>query len=146
VRHLSFLLVGYRFITNVASSSPVPGTSGETLVPQEFGSGSGSEHRFIIRTDVHYDPESKVVTAMLELPGVKKADVSVTLSTSLYNRVKQVTVSGRSRPAFPLDSGHVHTVRERKFGVFTRTFAVPSDLKVRMFASLTICVLPTCTY
>jgi HSP20 family molecular chaperone IbpA len=84
--------------------------------------------RFIIRTDVHYDAESKVITAMLELPGLKKTDMNIKLSTILYNRIKQVTISGKSRPVFPEDG---YTVRERKFGEFNRTLAVPPDTTVR---------------
>lgn len=83
---------------------------------------------------MNYDSDSKVLTAMMELPGVKKSDVRVTLSTCVYNRVKQITVFGLSRPSFDpyvLPSGADLTVRERKFGEFTRTFAVPSDIKVR---------------
>ena len=72
---------------------------------------------------------------MLELPGVKKADVRVTLSTCYYNGVRQVTVSGYTNPVFPISSeggpGGDLTVRERKFGEFTRTFPVPADIKVR---------------
>ena len=66
---------------------------------------------------------------MLELPGVKKADLSVKLSTCWYNRVKQVIVSGSSSPLFLDESGFA--VRERKHGEFTRTFAVPPDTRVR---------------
>jgi HSP20 family molecular chaperone IbpA len=91
--------------------------------------------RYIIRTDSNYDPESKVLTAMLELPGVKKADVRVTLSTCHYNGVRQITVSGHTNPVFavsPEGIGADLTIRERKFGEFTRTFAVPTDIKVRV--------------
>jgi HSP20 family molecular chaperone IbpA len=92
---------------------------------------------------------------MLELPGVKKSEVRVTLSTCYYNRVKQVTVYGRTRPVFPvsafpegIDGPPDLTVRERKFGDFSRTFAVPSETKVRSFSSSstppprTLCILP----
>lgn len=96
--------------------------------------------RFIIRTDANYDPESKVLTAMLELPGVKKADVRVTLSTCYYNGVRQITVSGHSDPVFRSMSsegrpGADLTIRERKFGEFIRTLPVPSDIKVRFLTS-----------
>jgi HSP20 family molecular chaperone IbpA len=85
--------------------------------------------RFIIRADVYYDAESKVITAMLELPGVKKTDLNVKLSTCWYNRVKQVIVTGKSRSVFPDEKGFA--VRERKHGEFARTFAVPPDTRVR---------------
>lgn len=97
--------------------------------------------RFIIRADVHYDPESQLLTAMLELPGVKKSDVRVTLSTCYYNRVRQLTVRGQTHPAFPIPMtsplqgsvGSDMTIRERRFGEFTRTFPVPANIKVRLF-------------
>jgi HSP20 family molecular chaperone IbpA len=101
--------------------------------------------RFIIRTDSNYDPESKVLTAMLELPGVKKVDVRVTLSTCHYNGVRQITVSGHTDPVFAAPSaggpGGDLTVRERKFGEFIRTFAVPAGIKVRVSPSAPECVL-----
>ena len=78
---------------------------------------------------MYYDAESKVITAVLELPGVKKTDLSVKLSTCWYNRVKQVIVAGKSSPIFPDEKGFA--VRERKHGEFTRTFAVPPDTRVR---------------
>ncbi|KAH7924383.1 hypothetical protein BV22DRAFT_1066924 [Leucogyrophana mollusca] len=82
--------------------------------------------RFGIRADLHYDVESGTLTAMLELPGLKKTDLSIVLSRCTFNRVKQVTVSGRSKPSFP-ESGYA--VKERKFGDFHRTFVVPSETK-----------------
>ncbi|OBZ77519.1 hypothetical protein A0H81_02570 [Grifola frondosa] len=42
-----------------------------------------------------------MMTAMLELPGVKKADLQLTMSVCPYSRVRQLTVSGTSRPALP---------------------------------------------
>ncbi|ESK92574.1 hypothetical protein Moror_4373 [Moniliophthora roreri MCA 2997] len=47
-------------------------------------------------------------TASMELPGVKKTQLSVTLSTCLINRVKQVVVSGRTSPVFPPPTSSVH--------------------------------------
>ncbi len=69
-----------------------------------------------------------MLTAMLELPGSKRTDLSVRLSTCVWNRVKQVTVSGKSKPGFPEGS---LSVRERRFGQFSRTFAVGAETKVR---------------
>ncbi|KAF4563722.1 hypothetical protein EYR36_002963 [Pleurotus pulmonarius] len=81
---------------------------------------------FNIRADVQYDPDTKMLTAMLELPGSKRTDLSVRLSTCVWNRVKQVTVSGKSKPGFPEGS---LSVRERRFGQFSRTFAVGAETK-----------------
>jgi hypothetical protein len=84
---------------------------------------------------VHVDYESKVFTALLELPGVRKDEVRVTLSSCSYNGVKQVTISGRTRDPFASSEGGRglgKIVRERKYGRFIRTFAVSSDTKVRL--------------
>lgn len=67
------------------------------------------------------------MSASLELPGLKKSDISIVLSTCYYNGVKQVVVSGRARPVFP---GKGYAVRERKYGEFTRTLVVASETKV----------------
>jgi HSP20 family molecular chaperone IbpA len=104
-------------------SSPLAG-AGRTFTPQ-----LESLRRFIIRADVHYDAESKLLTAHLELPGLKKRDLSITLSTCLYNRVRQVVIAGRSKPTLP-ETGYA--IKERKFGEFSRTFAVPPETKVRL--------------
>lgn len=141
------------WLNDSSISSPFPpaiGSMPPPMPPPRVEPPPPPPHRFIIRSDVYYDPDSKVLTAMLELPGVKRSDLRVTLSTCMYNRVRQVTVHGISRPVFPESQGHamispLHSVRERKFGLFTRTFAVPSDLKVspcRSFFSL----LPLCLY
>lgn len=96
--------------------------------------------KWILRSDSWYDPEAKKLRVMLEVPGVSKADVRVTLSTCSWNRVKQITVSGVSRPVFPPLSAaesadgmmlELTTTRERMFGEFTRTFAVPAETNVR---------------
>ncbi|KAJ7348874.1 hypothetical protein DFH08DRAFT_697259, partial [Mycena albidolilacea] len=81
--------------------------------------------RYTIRADAYYDPGTRVLTAMLELPGMKKSDLRITLATTLFNRVRQVTVSGHSRAPFPPSPGP--TLRERKFGRFARAFPVPAD-------------------
>lgn len=50
--------------------------------------------------DTHYDAESHLLTAVLEVPGVKREGLSVRLSTCAYNRVRQITVSGVVLPPF----------------------------------------------
>ena len=73
------------------------------------------------------------MTVTLELPGVKKTDLTMSLGTCPYSRVKQITVRGRSGPLFT-DEGY--TVRERKYGEFKRILVVPPDTKVRNFSLL----------
>ncbi|KAJ6532781.1 hypothetical protein DFH09DRAFT_933063, partial [Mycena vulgaris] len=82
--------------------------------------------RYIIRADTHYDPGTRILTALLELPGMKRTDLTITLATTLFNRVRQVTVHGASRPPFPVAPA---MIRERKYGRFTRAFPVPADTK-----------------
>ncbi|KAG8216379.1 hypothetical protein J3R82DRAFT_6468 [Butyriboletus roseoflavus] len=76
-----------------------------------------------IRTDLHFNSETSVLTALCELPGRSKSDVTVVLSTNAMNRVKQLVVTAKSPPDLA-DDGYV--VRERKSGTVSRTFVVPS--------------------
>lgn len=99
--------------------------------------------RYGIRTDAQYDPVTKVLTASMELPGMKKSDLKIALSTCIVNRVRQISVSGILRPFFPQavsnsvasvmagSQSRQVTVRERKYGEYRRTFAVPAETKVR---------------
>ncbi|KII91310.1 hypothetical protein PLICRDRAFT_105032 [Plicaturopsis crispa FD-325 SS-3] len=87
---------------------------------------AAESRRFGIRSDIHYDAEKQLLTVMLELPGLQKSDMKISLSTCIYNRVRHVQVSGVSKPVFPEDG---YAVRERKFGMFSRSFVVPSDTK-----------------
>ncbi|KAI6165891.1 hypothetical protein EDD17DRAFT_1884154 [Pisolithus thermaeus] len=106
-----------------------PGTVSATtslISPAHAVSVPPENRKFIIRTDVHYDSEMRLLSASLELPGLKKNDISIVLSTCYYNGVKQVVVSGRSRPVFPSKG---YAVRERKYGEFTRTLVLASDTK-----------------
>jgi HSP20 family molecular chaperone IbpA len=91
--------------------------------------------KFMPRTDIHYSTEACVLTAMLELPGMNRSDISLVLSTSAFNRVKQVVVTGRSKPEFTED---VYALRERKFGLFSRTFVVPNETRVSLSFTSTI--------
>ncbi|KAF8191637.1 hypothetical protein K438DRAFT_1591092 [Mycena galopus ATCC 62051] len=110
-----------------SSPSFVPGSSLVPLGPPQ----ETPERRYIIRADTYYDPGTRVLTAMLELPGMKKRDLRITLATTLFNRVRQVTVNGQSRaPSFsPSSPATGPTLRERKYGRFTRAFPVPADTK-----------------
>ena len=89
---------------------------------------ANSPKRYNIRTDVHYDMSTNLMTAMLELPGLKKSDLKITMNRCPYSRLRQLTIRGRSRPVLPSNG---HTVQERKFGEFARTLVVPLDTKVR---------------
>ncbi|KAJ6457087.1 hypothetical protein C8R47DRAFT_996013, partial [Mycena vitilis] len=82
--------------------------------------------RYLIRADTLYDPRTRVLTAYLEVPGLKKRDVNITLSTTLFNRLRQVVVHGQTHPPFP-PSTIGPPLRERKYGRFARAFPVPAD-------------------
>ncbi|KAI0701998.1 hypothetical protein BC835DRAFT_1264152 [Cytidiella melzeri] len=80
----------------------------------------------LIRADVHFNTSANCMTAIFELPGLKKHDLAIKLHMCPYSHVQQLTVVGRSRPALPEG---VYTVQERKFGNFYRTVVVPLDTK-----------------
>ena len=70
--------------------------------------------------------------AMLELPGVKHDDISVTLATEPYTHARQISVSGRTHPPFvePAPEERERTKLERKFGDFLRRLHVPPHTQV----------------
>ncbi|KAF6757630.1 hypothetical protein DFP72DRAFT_1065418 [Ephemerocybe angulata] len=89
-------------------SPPLPQHQEESGTSTRTGMGmgiatataTGKTPRYIIRMDTHYDAESHLLTAVLEVPGVKREGLSVRLSTCAYNRVRQITVSGVVQPPF----------------------------------------------
>lgn len=82
-----------------------------------------------ICADIDVDDNTNVLTAVLELPGVRPSDISIRLTTDIRTKVRQLFISGTSRPAFP--EGRAHTIRERKYGQFSRHISVPLDTQVR---------------
>ncbi|KXN80945.1 hypothetical protein AN958_06575 [Leucoagaricus sp. SymC.cos] len=113
--------------TLLHASPQIPDNPPASIQPQR--------KKYVIRTDTHYDPETGILVVMLELPGVEKKDVKLTLSTSRHNRIRQLKVWGVSDPALPVPTADVLShfpdscARERRFGEFSRTFSVPPDLK-----------------
>ncbi len=95
----------------------------------------------LIRTDLHQSASTHHLTAMLELPGVKKSDLRVSLSDDPFSGIKQLTVTGRSALKFPHESDGWYLVRERKYGDFKRVLVVPPDTKVRPCLCLLVRVL-----
>ncbi|KAF7332378.1 hypothetical protein MKEN_00119600 [Mycena kentingensis (nom. inval.)] len=88
------------------------------------------QQRYIIRADTYYDKATRMFTAHLEVPGVKRHDLSITLATTLYNRVRSVTVQGQIHAPFPpTTSPSPSELRERKYGLFTRNLPVPADTR-----------------
>jgi HSP20 family protein len=82
---------------------------------------------YSIRTDIHLNIDTNTMVAMLELPGVKHDDLSVTLATEPYTHARQITVAGRTYPPFaePVPEERERMKRERKFGDFLRRLHVP---------------------
>ncbi|TFK28502.1 hypothetical protein FA15DRAFT_665201 [Coprinopsis marcescibilis] len=140
------------------SNSPIAGnppagsallrTSPRTMDPPPLPTPaqvSAKPKPYIIRMDTHYDTDTHVLTAVLEVPGVKREHLTVKLSTCAYNRVRQITVTGAVYPplgiqplinpaaaATPAEASvtvQKLIVRERKFGTFHRVIPVPADLK-----------------
>ncbi|VDC06853.1 unnamed protein product [Peniophora sp. CBMAI 1063] len=74
------------------------------------------------KMDVHEDKEKNVVTAMFELPGLKKEDVSIDVQNSV------LTVSGETKVDETKEQDG-YAVRERRFGKFSRSIPVPQGIK-----------------
>jgi len=76
------------------------------------------------RIDVVEDPQSTSVTCQVEIPGIKKEDVSLLLQNG------QLTISGERRPSLPIleDPAATFVAREVKYGKFHRQVSLPSDL------------------
>jgi HSP20 family protein len=75
------------------------------------------------RMDIHYDKDANNVNVALDLPGLKKEDVSV----DVHNNV--LTVSGENGTSSERSEGG-YVVRERRHGKFTRSLQLPQGLKV----------------
>ena len=112
-------------------ASSVPQVIGASSMPPPAAIHRPTEpiKRYNIRTDVHYNVSTNQMTAMFELPGLKKSDLKIHMSVCPYSRVRQVTISGESRPPLFADPGY--TVKERKYGAFSRTVVVPHETQVR---------------
>ncbi|KAI0092234.1 small heat shock protein [Irpex rosettiformis] len=74
------------------------------------------------RMDVHENSASNVVTATLELPGLKKEDVNI----DVHNNV--LTISGESKISSEHDENG-YAVRERRFVRFERSIPLPQGIK-----------------
>ncbi|KAH8108515.1 HSP20-like chaperone [Phellopilus nigrolimitatus] len=75
------------------------------------------------KIDVHENPESNLVTASFELPGLKKEDVAIDL------RDNRLIVAGETRSANEKTDERGFVVKERSSGTFSRMLPVPSGTK-----------------
>ena len=87
---------------------------------------------YSICTDIYFNIDTNTMTAMLELPGVKHGELSVTLATEPYTHARQITIAGRTQPPFgePAPEERERTKRERRFGDFLRRLQVPPHTQV----------------
>jgi len=98
------------------------------------------EHKkkYLIRADTHFEPHTGIYLIVLELPGVDKKDMKISLVTAQHNRIRYLKVWGVLESLLPVPTAEALSLypelfkRERKFGEFSRTFAVPPDLTVSM--------------
>ena len=72
---------------------------------------------------MHEDKENNLVHATFELPGLKKEDVNI----DVHNN--RLTISGESKISSERDENG-YAVRERRYGKFSRSLALPQGIKV----------------
>ncbi|KAK7693164.1 hypothetical protein QCA50_002730 [Cerrena zonata] len=80
--------------------------------------------RFSIRTDLRFDKVSGLMIALLEVPGLQKSDIKISLGICQRTGVQVLSVIGSSH----LASGD-WVVQERKHGELARTLPVPLGTK-----------------
>ncbi|OSD03653.1 HSP20-like chaperone [Trametes coccinea BRFM310] len=74
------------------------------------------------RMDLHEDQEKNLVTATFELPGLTKENVQIDVKDNV------LSVSGESTLSSERDEKG-YTVRERRFGKFSRSLPLPQGIK-----------------
>jgi HSP20 family protein len=113
--------------------TPLPARSPPSAAPgTALGRPTSPSKVYSIRTDIHFNANTNTMIAMLELPGVKHDELSVTLATEPYTHARQISVSGRTHPPFvdPVPEERERTKLERKFGDFLRRLHVPPHTQV----------------
>ena len=97
--------------------------SSSTRATTKNGSERSIARGFQPRLDVHESAEQNLVTATLELPGLKKEDINIDVQNG------RLVVSGEQILSNDVEEkGYVH--RERQYGRFSRTLPLPSGTKV----------------
>jgi len=74
------------------------------------------------RIDVHESTDSNLITATVELPGLKKDDIHI----DIHNN--RLTVSGEVAQSNDLNQDG-YKVKERRYGKFARTLSLPVGTK-----------------
>ena len=75
------------------------------------------------RMDLHENPETKTVTVMMELPGLKSEDTAIEVNGN------RLTVSGETKRSQNHEKG-TYVVQERSYGKFSRSIQIPQGIKV----------------
>lgn len=78
--------------------------------------------------DLHEDAEKNLVTATLELPGIRKEDIQLSVHNSILTISAENKISSEHE-----ESGY--TVRERQYGKLSRS--------LRLFQGVKVSLLPT---
>jgi HSP20 family molecular chaperone IbpA len=115
-----------------------------------------------IPTDMEYIAERRVLTAVLEVPGVSTEDLDIDIRTIRWSRTTVLTVTANKKPYFPSIQSLAQTaskaasyaqnflrasgtcvsreeessqmsVRERKYGQFSKEIPVPESTRVGRF-------------
>jgi HSP20 family protein len=73
--------------------------------------------------DIHHDDKANTVTATFDLPGLKKEDVTIDINNNI------LTVSGETKADAQHDE-EGYTLRERRYGKFSRSMSLPQGVKV----------------
>ena len=76
------------------------------------------------RMDIHHDDKTNTVCATFELPGLQKEDVSIDVNNNI------LTVSGETAKESTERNEEGYTLRERRYGKFSRSLSLPQGLKV----------------
>jgi HSP20 family protein len=74
------------------------------------------------RMNVHEDNEKNVVTATLELPGLKKDDIAIDVQNG------RLTISGQTTTSTE-ENKDGYVVRERRSGKFSRVLGLPNGVQ-----------------
>ena len=77
--------------------------------------------------DLHENSEKNLVSATFELPGVKKEDVQLEV------RDGQLTISAETKSSVEHEESG-YTLRERRFGKFSRSLRLPKGVNVSIFS------------
>ena len=83
------------------------------------GEGGERSRMMFVPVDVYEEGDNYVISA--EMPGVKPEDIDISVTGNT------LTIKGESRAEHEEERGNVH-YRERRFGMFSRSVMLPSDV------------------